>query len=157
MQPTSTPPSSRFHGRFRLKLDDKGRVSLPAFFRRAIPAETPEDHGNLILQAGPDGYIQALPVAEWERRTRELDAVGAQKGASKRWRRRAIFGGVVPAPVDEKGRFKIPRELLETAGIQRDCLILGVDRAIEIWDPDRFFELEAQHRADLSDLEDLLF
>ncbi len=155
--PTSPAPRPRFHGRFRLKLDEKGRVSLPAFFRRALLPEHPGDHGNLILLEGPEGYIQVLPVQEWENRTRQAEAMSSERGAEKRWRRRALFGTVVPAPVDEKGRFKLPRELLDAAGIGRDCLILGVDKAIEIWDPQRYFELEAQHKTDLSDIEDILF
>ena len=154
---TSSASRPRFHGRFRQKLDEKGRVSLPAFFRRAIPQEHPGDQGNLILQAGPDGYIQVLPVEEWEDRTRAIQLSPAERGAKKRWLRRAIFAGVIPAPLDEKGRFKIPRELLEEAGIGRECLILGVDKAIELWDPQRYFEQQAQHETDLSELEDILF
>ena len=159
MHAHSDPPVSRprFHGRFRQKLDEKGRVSLPAFLRRAIPQQHSGEQGNLILMDGPEGYVQALPVEEWEDRTRRWRASATEGGAKKRWRRRAIFGGVVPAPIDDKGRFKIPRELLEAAGIDRECLILGVDTAIEIWNPQRYFEQQAQVETDLSDLEDLLF
>jgi len=148
-------PIARFHGRFRQKIDEKGRVSLPAIFRRAIPAE--DENGTLILRAGPDGYLQALSVQEWESRIERLTEEQPSKGADGRWRRRTLYSSVVPASIDDKGRFTIPRELLETAGIRKDCLILGVDRAIEIWNPDRFFELEAQHETDLSDVEDILF
>jgi MraZ protein len=151
----NSQPIVRFHGRFRQKIDEKGRVSLPAIFRRAIPAE--DENGTLILREGPDGYLQAVSVQEWESRIERLTESQPSKGAEGRWRRRKLVGSAVPASIDEKGRFTIPRDLLDAAGIGRDCLILGVDRAIEIWNPDRYFELEAQHEMDLSDAEDILF
>ncbi len=151
----NSPPNARFHGRFRQKIDDKGRVSLPAIFRRAIPAEG--ESGTLILRKGPDGYLQAVSVQEWESRIERLNEAQTSKGAEARWRRRELFSSVVPASIDDKGRFTIPRDLLEEAGIRKDCLILGVDRAIEIWNPDRYFELEARQETDLSDVEDILF
>lgn len=151
----NSQPIARFHGRFRQKIDEKGRVSLPAIFRRAIPAEG--ENGTLILQKGPDGYLQAVSVQEWESRIERLNQAQTSKGAAARQRRRDLFSSVVPASIDDKGRFTIPRELLEEVGIHKDCLILGVDRAIEIWNPDRYFELESQHETDLSDVEDILF
>jgi MraZ protein len=150
-------PSARFHGRFRQKIDEKGRVSLPALFRRAIPREGSEDNGTLILIKGPEGYLQAFSVQEWEERIERLNAASTAKGAEARWRRRALFGSVAPLSLDDKGRCTIPRQLLEEVGIGHECLILGVDRAIEIWDPARFFELEAAQHLDLSDVEDILF
>ena len=151
----NSQPIARFHGRFRQKIDEKGCVSLPAIFRRAVPAEG--ENGTLILREGPDGYLQAVSVQEWESRIERLSEAQPSKGKDGRWRRRKLVGSVVPASIDDKGRFTIPRELLDVAGIGRDCLILGVDRAIEIWNPDRYFELEAQHDTDLSDVEDILF
>jgi len=96
-------------------------------------------------------------VQEWEARIERFQSKSEWKGEEGRWRRRRIFGAVTPTTLDEKGRFTIPKDLLESVGIGRQCLILGVERSIEIWDPDRYFELERQHQTDLSDVEDILF
>ena len=158
--PDSQPqadPRRRFHGRYRLKLDEKGRVSLPAIFRRAIPTDGDTQNGTLILMQGPAGYLQARSVQEWDQRVAQLAENAELKGQAGRWRRRKLFAGVVPAPIDHKGRFQISRELREAGGLGDEVIILGVDRALEIWDPNRYFELDQQQKIDLSDVEDILF
>jgi DNA-binding transcriptional regulator/RsmH inhibitor MraZ len=59
--------------------------------------------------------------------------------------------------MDEKGRLTVPQGLLEAAGIDREVLAVGVDRAVELWDPDRWLTAERQATIDLAGTEDILF
>lgn len=152
--PTPATQSCHFFGRYRLRLDEKGRVTLPSAFRRSLPADAPEE---LALLEGPDGYVQILPLPEWEDRMRRLEATAGGTAKQRRERRRRLYGGVERAQLDEKGRLTVPQALIEAAGIGREVLAVGVDRAVELWDPDRWFTAEQQSTADLAGTEDILF
>jgi DNA-binding transcriptional regulator/RsmH inhibitor MraZ len=59
--------------------------------------------------------------------------------------------------LDEKGRLLLPQHMIEAAGLSRDVLAVGVDRAVELWNPDRYFALEKQQRVDVKSVERILF
>jgi MraZ protein len=146
--------SCYFFGRYRLKIDEKGRLTLPSAFRRALPDGSTEE---VVLLVGPEQYIEVLPNPEWQDRMRRAQPGPAVKRDTLRAWRRGIFGQGDSAPLDEKGRMTIPQGLLEAAEIERDVIALGVDRVIELWNPDRFFDYEKQHTVDASDVEDILY
>ena len=51
---------------------------------------------------------------------------------------------------DKQGACRDPQTLREYAGLERDVMVLGVDNRIELWNPVRWREQEAQGRADIA-------
>jgi MraZ protein len=141
---------SGFLGSFRHQIDEKGRLSLPASFRRdAI------DQPLVLVQVHPDA-LTLYPAATWaevEGRLREL--LRRQPGA------RAYVLGVTARAVevvpDKQGRILVPQRLLESVGLKDAALLVGVIDRVEIWDPDRFEAAVAEPGADADRLATQIF
>lgn len=145
-----------FYGRFRLKLDVKGRLTLPSIYRRALGAG-PEDETWLVLRKGAQGFVQVIPHETWDATVRNSSGTGEAAGIDRQWQRRLQFSEVEIATLDPKGRFTVPQELIEFTGAGRDVIVVGTGRLMEIWDPEKFFALAEQNKADQTSIDDALY
>lgn len=122
---------SGFLGSYLHQIDEKGRLNLPASFRREAPEQP-----FVLVRAFPDA-LGLYPEAAWSRveeRLRELlrlqpEARSYVLGVTARAQE------VVP---DRQGRISIPRHLQEAVGIEGPALVVGALDRIEIWSPERF-------------------
>lgn len=146
-----------FYGRFRIRLDAKGRLTLPALYRRALGVGDTTDEAWLVLRQGNEGFIQVVPAPVFDELVRTRLAAGKGSDPAVQRQLRKQLSSVDHASLDPKGRMTVPGELLGKNGIGRDVLVLGVGRLMEIWDPDTFFELEKQTEMDSAPLDDLLY
>lgn len=154
---------ARFYGRFRLKLDAKGRITLPSVYRRALglggaasDGEGGRDETHLVLRRGAEGFVQIIPYETWDRmvdRQQKSDATGS----ARQWQARRQFSSVEIAGLDPKGRLTVPQSLIEAGGLAGDVMCVGAKRLMEIWDPETFFRLEAQAPAEDTTLDDELY
>jgi MraZ protein len=130
----------KFVGSYLYQMDEKGRVSLPAAFRREAP-----DQRFVLIQAYRSSLV-LYPEAEWEKvaeRMRELQK--DPRGRLYVLRQMANTFEVVP---DGQGRILIPGKLKEAAGLEGQALLVGAIDKIEIWSPAAF---EAVVGADTDD------
>jgi MraZ protein len=146
-----------FYGRFRIRLDAKGRLTLPALYRRALGVGETTDEAWLVLRQGNEGFIQVVPAPVFDELVRSGATGGDGSRADRQWQKRMQLSSVDHASLDPKGRITVPGELLGKNGIGRDVLVLGVGRLMEIWDPDAFFALEKQKEFDSATVDDLLY
>ena len=121
----------RFLGHLEAKTDKKGRVFLPAVFRREMQAAGEE---CLILRK--DVFQPCLvlyPESVWNR---QLDTLRCRLN---RWNKkhqqifRMFVSEVEPIILDGNGRFLIPKRYLKMANIQEEVRFIGMDDTIEIW------------------------
>lgn len=123
-----------FFGRFVNTLDAKGRINMPARYR-----ETAEKSGNgdqtFILTRGSERCIVMFPLGEWRRKIRELERL-VPDGAQRRIINRRMNYYASHQKVDKQGRINIPADLIEYAGLDREVVVLGTGKRIEIWNPD---------------------
>ena len=119
-----------FTGTYRLRLDDKGRLFLPAKYRDAL-AE------GLVMTKGQERCIDVLTRADYEAQASSLtDTPRTQSwGRSQRRRFFTLADELVP---DRQGRVTVNGELRVFAGLDRDCAVVGVGEQIEIWDAVRW-------------------
>ena len=145
----------RFFGDFPAKADAKGRVFLPATFRKVL-----EVNGEEQLVMRPDLFQKCLvlyPNSLWNQMLDEL------KSKLSRWNKahsdilRDFVTGVEDVVLDGNGRFLINKRKLNLAGITCDVQFLAVDDHIEVWDKATYdAHVEAQ-QADLGQrLEDAM-
>jgi len=130
-----------FLGSYLHQIDDKGRISLPAAFRREV-ADSP----LVLLQVHPDS-ISLYPQPAWtevETRLRELLRL---QPASRPYVLGVAAGATEVLP-DKQGRVPIPPRLRECAGLEGSALIVGVLDRIEIWNPERFQTTVSIHSPD---------
>ena len=126
-----------FRGTSALALDAKGRINVPVRHRDPLIAAC---NGQLTLTRHPEGYLLIYPRPTWEAVERELMAL---KTASDGWRR-IFLGSAVDAEIDGASRVLVPPELRDAAGLNKDVLLIGTGRRLELWDKLRHEAVEAR-------------
>ena len=126
-----------FRGTSALALDAKGRINVPVRHRDPLLKAC---EGQLTLTRHPDGYLLIYPRPVWEAVERELMAL---KTASEGWRR-IFLGSAVDAEIDNASRVLIAPELRSAAGLDKDVLLIGTGRRLELWDKQRHDAVEAK-------------
>ncbi len=121
-----------FLGTHTPRLDDKGRLFLPARFRGAL-----ED--GLVVTRGQEGCLYVFPTAEFHRISQEMQsAPGSTKGV--RDFIRVFRASAHPDTPDKQGRVTVPAALRAYAGLDKDCTVIGNGRRLEVWDTARWAE-----------------
>ncbi len=123
-----------FLGEVCSSIDDKDRIVIPSKFRDLF------DEGTFITK-GCEGCISIYPSDSWNDYVSSLLA-STKDSISGRQIRRAIASKSTPYECDKSGRVKLPRNLLELAGITKQCMVVGAFDHLEIW------ELEAWKKYD---------
>jgi MraZ protein len=115
-----------FLGTHTPRLDDKGRLALPAKFR-------PELEGGLVICKGQDRCLFVFPVTEFSRFT---DALRTAPVTDRRVRdySRVLFASASNETPDGQGRITIPPTLRQYAGLSKECVVIGANSRIEVWD-----------------------
>ena len=135
-----------FLGTHTPKLDDKGRLFLPAKFRDEL-AE------GLVVTKGQERCLSVFPLDEFERISGKLRA-GAVSSKPMRDYSRVFFASASDEVPDRQGRITIPPALREYAGLDRDCIVTGMNNRVEIWNAEawaRYLEAAEPAFAELSE------
>ncbi len=127
---------SSFKGQFHYTLDTKGRLNIPAKFRRSLAPEASE---TFVTIRGFDPCLFLYPLDEWNKFEEKLRQLTANKKHNRLFIR-MITSNASEDRCDKQGRIIIPSELLKVAQIERDVLILGVLDRIEVWNPQIYQE-----------------
>lgn len=141
-----SPDVTNFFGTFTPRLDDKGRLFLPAKFRPRL------DHG-VVLTRGQENCIYGWTPESFNAFT---DKVRNTPFTDKRARNflRMLFSGASDEMPDKQGRISVPPVLRAWASLDKECVVVGAMDRIEIWDSARWTEFsEAQEEpfADMSE------
>lgn len=121
----------RFLGNIEAKADAKGRVFLPAIFRKVLQSA---GEGSMVMRK--DVFQQCLvlyPETVWNN---EMDSL---RGRLNRWNRehqniyRQFVSDVEIVTLDANGRFLIPKRYMKLAGIEQAVKFIGMGDTIEIW------------------------
>jgi len=117
---------SVFLGTHSPRLDDKGRLILPARFREQLA-------DGLVLTRGQDRCLYVFPVAEFERLHEQLRQAPLSSKQARDYLRVLLSGASDEVP-DRQGRITVPPALRGYAGLSRDCAVIGAGSRVEIWD-----------------------
>ena len=115
-----------FFGTYTPRLDDKGRLILPARFREQLA-------DGLVLTRGQDRCLYVFPVAEFERMHEQLRQAPVTSKQARDYLRVLLSGASDEVP-DKQGRITVPPALRSYAGLARDCAVIGAGSRVEIWD-----------------------
>jgi MraZ protein len=115
-----------FLGTYWPRLDDKGRLVLPAKYRDALAR-------GLILTKGQERSIVVWPTEAFEALAAAQDST-ATADAERRAYERILFSSAFDEMPDRQGRVTIPPALREYAGLERDVVVIGRNATVEIWD-----------------------
>lgn len=128
-----------FIGDYTCKLDAKGRVVVPAVFRKEMQAV---QEGSFVLRRNIfESCIDVYPKGEWLKLVEELRVKLSPFNPEHMRFRRGFFHGTLEVEVDNNGRILIPRKMLDEVAIEGDEIVMvGLDSKIEIWDKIKYEE-----------------
>ena len=144
----------RFIGDYTAKADAKGRVFLPAPFRKVLEAA-----GELHLVLRKDVFQPCLvlyPESVWNVRLDDLKSKLNPYVSGHQMIMRKFVADAEPIELDSNGRLLISKRKMEFAGIKSDVRFLAVDEKIEIWDKDSLEKLLDENDSLGADLESIL-
>lgn len=138
-----------FFGTYTPKLDEKGRLFLPAKFREQL-AE------GLVVTRGQERCLTVWSMDDFQKLYERLAAAPLTvKGA--RDYSRMLFAAASHEVPDKQGRISIPSVLREYASLRKDVVVIGSMNRIEIWDPTAWTAYSEEQEQKFSDLSDEVF
>lgn len=137
-----------FYGTYTPKLDDKGRLFLPAKFREAL-AE------GLVVTRGQERCLVVWSNADWDQMAEKLQQASLTSKVARDYIR-MIFPVASHEVPDKQGRITVPPVLRDYAGLSRDVSVVGMMNRLEIWDSERWAEYNAAHEDDFAGLDDVV-
>ena len=150
----------RFRGESHHKVDAKGRVSIPASFRRVIEASDPNwtsgDAPELVIVYGDHrrNYLECYTMEAIEEVDAKIDAL--PRGSMERKMLQRLFHGQsFPTAIDETGRLVLPAKLRQKIGLDKEAFFIAAGDTFQIWQPETY-EAEEQSKTEawLDDLPD---
>ena len=123
--------SHLFRGRFELKLDPKGRVSLPSAFRSVLNSSS----ASLVITNSRfqnQNCLHAYTLVEWQNLEKRLGRLSPLRAEVQAFQRFYIAGGQ-EAEVDGQSRVLIPQSLRTFAGLNAEIVLVGMGDKFELW------------------------
>jgi MraZ protein len=117
---------SVFLGTYSPRLDEKGRLILPAKFRDRLAA-------GMVVTRGQERCLSVFAMDEFVRLTEQTRTAPMTSKAARDYLRVFLSGASDEIP-DKQGRVTLPANLREYAGISRELAVIGAGTRIEIWD-----------------------
>ena len=141
-----------FVGTHPLSLDDKGRIILPVKFRDALK-------DGAYVTKSLDGCLGIYTAEDFQAYASELkDKV--RRGSVERTAVRTLMAGAAEVTPDRQGRITIPPALRTYAGLRDAVVVTGFLDHIEVWDSEKWPEVESAGSSSLAaagaGLEDLV-
>ena len=115
-----------FLGTHEPKLDEKGRLILPARFRDELSE-------GLVITKGQEHCLYVFPAAEFSLITERLRQAPVTQKNSRDYLR-VMFAGAHDEVPDNQGRVTIPTGLRTYATLEKNCVVIGANTRLEIWD-----------------------
>ena len=138
-----------FMGEYHHSIDDKGRLIIPAKFRSELG-------DKFIITRGIENCLFAYPEKRWEEIVRKLESLPFTKKDARNFTRFFLSGATV-AEFDKQGRVNITSPLINYAGIEKECIIIGTGDRLEIWSEDAWNSFFNSASINMSDIAENLF
>ncbi len=117
-----------FIGEYKHNLDTKGRIIIPSKFRDEL-------HATFILARGLDSCLTIYSLKQWEKLFEEVNKLPTTKKAARQYVR-MLTSTATECSLDNQGRIIIPSFLAKPVNINKECVVIGANDHIEIWDKD---------------------
>lgn len=136
-------------GEFHHNIDDKGRLVIPTKFREDLGQE-------FILTRGIEKCLYVYSKTEWEKLVGKLNTLPFTKKVTRTFTR-FFYSGATACEFDKSGRMSITSPLVSYAGLDKECIIIGVNDHLEIWNSKAFEEFMNDNSDIIEDIAENLF
>lgn len=135
-----------FLGTFSPKLDEKGRLILPAKFRDEL------EHG-LVVTRGQERCLYVFSRDEFERMHERIRSAPITSKLSRDYLRVFLSGAHDETP-DKQHRITLPLALREYADLGRELVVIGAGTRAEIWNAEAWQQYLADQESSFADVEE---
>lgn len=132
---------SLFLSSFQNKIDQKGRVAVPATFRSAVSSDIFQ--GVVLFRSFTNKCIEGMSMSRMEKLS---DATDQQNLFDEKLDELTsmLFADARQLSFDVTGRIVVPSDLLEHANIKGDAVFVGRGKSFQIWEPSAFEKMQTE-------------
>jgi MraZ protein len=138
-----------FLGSHTPKLDEKGRIFLPAKFRDGLA-------DGLVVTRGQDRCLAIWPRADFVEQTQKLRNAPSSNKQVRDYQR-MLASGASDETLDKQGRLTIPAPLRTYAGLDKDVVVVGAINRVEVWDAAAWQTYSETQEAEFAEMNDDMF
>lgn len=138
-----------FLGTHTPKLDEKGRIFLPAKFRDELA-------DGLVITRGQDRCLAIWPITAFVEQTQRLRSAPSSNKQVRDYQR-MLASGASDETLDKQGRLTIPPPLRAYAGLDKDCVVVGAINRVEVWDATAWESYSTAQEAEFAEMNDDMF
>ncbi|MGI8767783.1 MAG: division/cell wall cluster transcriptional repressor MraZ [Propionibacteriaceae bacterium] len=137
-----------FLGTHTPKLDEKGRLILPAKFRDELA-------DGLVITRAQERCLAIYPRSTFVELTKSIQAAPASL-KTNRDVQRMLAAGASDEKLDKQGRITIPPQLRSYAALDKDCVVVGAINRVELWDNAAWDAYSAEQESAFADLNEVI-
>ncbi|MEX0620312.1 MAG: division/cell wall cluster transcriptional repressor MraZ [Solirubrobacterales bacterium] len=134
-----------FRGQYKHSLDGKGRLTVPAKFRKELA-------DRAVVVKGPDNCLWLMPEKAFSSLSDQYISPHSPLSGNARAIRRLFNSTADEGELDSAGRVKIPKNLIEKASLDGPCTVVGAGEYLEIWNTDEWTKIEAELDASFAEI-----
>ena len=138
-----------FMGEYHHSIDEKGRIVIPGKFREI-------SNDKLIITRGLEKCLYLYTESEWDKMVKKLETLPFTKKDARTFMR-SFFARATSSEFDRNGRINITSHLVSYADLKKECIIIGVNDRIEIWDKNLYEEFMNENSEKLESIAENLF
>ena len=138
-----------FMGEYHHNIDEKGRIVIPGKFREITT-------NKIIITRGLEKCLYIYTLEEWDKIVSKLNKLPFTKKDARTFIR-SFFAGATLCEFDRSGRINITSPLVSYAGLTKDCVIIGVNDRIEVWDETLYNDFMNENSSKLEEIAENLF
>ena len=138
-----------FMGEYHHNIDEKGRIVLPSKFRELLG-------DSFVITRGIEKCLYVYSRDDWDNLVSKLNTLPFTKKDARTFIR-SFFSGATECEFDRQGRTCIASQLVTYAGLARECVIIGANDRIEIWEIGAWNEFLKENEENLSNIAENLF
>ena len=135
-----------FLGTHNPRLDDKGRLFLPAKFRDRLA-------DGLVVTRGQERCLYVFPMDEFVRLAGQMQQAPTTSRAARDYMRVFLSGASDEVP-DKQGRITIPPHLRSYAALDKECVVVGAMNRVEVWDATSWNAYSTAQESEFADMND---
>ena len=140
-----------FTGEYNYSIDQKGRLNIPAKFRKALD---PKNDNTFVITRGFDPSLIVYPLIEWKKVEQQLLLLSSIKNKDRSFVRSIVRYATI-SKYDSQGRIQIPDLLLEYGKITKEISIIGMINKIELWDRSQLDKIDQSDTKEKLSFEEL--
>lgn len=121
-----------FIGEYNHNIDTKGRIIIPSKVRDQLGE-------NFIITRGLDNCLFVYTLSEWEKLVEKISKLPLNRSEARQVSR-FFLSAALECELDSQGRVNISSALIEYAGLDKECTIIGVSNRLEIWNKEKWLD-----------------